>query len=187
MNGTELKSVLGRLGLKQTEFAQLLDVSARAVSTWATGENPVPGPVAAYLRVLQSLPPEQLRLELSKLERNTEMLSNGLYRIDFTGHSGLGGGVLILQDGVISGADAADVLYDGRYSKDERGVDNIAEIVLTMPPNSRLVTGAVAGSAGARVTLRAVFPNPRPISKFRVDVAGRQVDVSLRYLRPLPN
>src|SRR5262245_56947988 len=104
MNGSELKSVLGRLSLKQTELAQLLDVSPRAVSTWATGESPVPGPVAAYLRVLQSLPPEQLRSELATLERSNEMLSNGLYRIDFAGNVGLGGGVLILRDGVISGA-----------------------------------------------------------------------------------
>ncbi|MEQ1710457.1 MAG: helix-turn-helix domain-containing protein, partial [Hyphomicrobium sp.] len=62
-----LKGILDQLGLKQTELARLLDVSSRTVSLWATGETALPGPVAAYLRVVRSRP-DVLHLELKRLE-----------------------------------------------------------------------------------------------------------------------
>jgi DNA-binding transcriptional regulator YiaG len=57
MNAAELRSILSALGLSQVDLARLILISTRAVNLWATGERVVPGPVAAYLRLILSLPP----------------------------------------------------------------------------------------------------------------------------------
>jgi DNA-binding transcriptional regulator YiaG len=57
MNAAELRSILSALGLSQVDLARLILISPRAVNLWATGERVVPGPVAAYLRLILSLPP----------------------------------------------------------------------------------------------------------------------------------
>jgi len=45
MKRQELKAALKRLGWNQRELAQYLGVSEGAVSMWANGLRPIPGPV----------------------------------------------------------------------------------------------------------------------------------------------
>ena len=49
MTAEELKQALKALGWKQSDLARRVDVGDSTASHWATGETPVPGPVAAYL------------------------------------------------------------------------------------------------------------------------------------------
>lgn len=46
---------LQQLGLKQTDYARLIEVSQKTVWTWAAGRVPVPGVVARHLEVLAAL------------------------------------------------------------------------------------------------------------------------------------
>lgn len=46
---------LQRLGLKQADYARLIEVSQKTVWTWAAGRVPVPGVVARHLEVLAAL------------------------------------------------------------------------------------------------------------------------------------
>ncbi len=68
MLNLSLKESLERLGLKQSEFARLIEMSPRTVSLWATGESPLPGPVTAYLRVLQLLPADVRAEEIRRVQ-----------------------------------------------------------------------------------------------------------------------
>jgi hypothetical protein len=196
MDGASLKRSLERLGLRQTDLARLVGVSQRAVSLWATDESPVPGAVSAYLRVLGKLPRAEVEAELAKTGRIEPMLENGMYHITFVGMQhptagldspDLGAGVLLMKDGHIYGADAGGVEYDGEYGFDSTRGKHIAELTLRVPPNRRLVTGAVTGPSGKRITIRAEFEKPAPASDFVVDVAGRPVGVHLTFMRRLPN
>ncbi len=54
MTSLELTEHLSRLGLNQTEVAQLLGISARTVRRWVEGEE-IPGPAEAALRAWRRL------------------------------------------------------------------------------------------------------------------------------------
>ena len=56
MTAAELRAAVGKLDLSQAQLARLLDVTPRAINTWLSGTRPVPGPVAAYLRLFASTP-----------------------------------------------------------------------------------------------------------------------------------
>jgi hypothetical protein len=185
MTAPELRSVLERFGLAQVEFAELLGVTPRTVSLWATGENQLPGPVSAYLRVLQMLGPDGVAAELRNLARRRQMLDNGLYRIDFTGAVGWGNGVLVLKDGNIAGTDIGGVQYDGRYAFDTANSVNVLDLIIDVPPNGELVTGLVAGPNGEKVSVRAVCVRPSPEAVFVASGRGQQVQGNLQKLRAL--
>lgn len=56
MTPLEFRSALTRLNYRQCDLARLLDVTPRAVNMWARGDRKVPGPVVAWLRLVESLP-----------------------------------------------------------------------------------------------------------------------------------
>ena len=67
---------------------------------------------------------------------------NGFYSIYYTGKTGTGFGVLVLKDGIVTGADVSGGIYDGEYTiEDERKVFE-GTIKLVIPPGVPLVTGA---------------------------------------------
>ncbi len=59
MFAAELKSELGRLGLTQTEAAELLDVSPRAVWKWLHGSEPLTVTAEGVLARLKKLKPKK--------------------------------------------------------------------------------------------------------------------------------
>jgi transcriptional regulator with XRE-family HTH domain len=185
MSVAALRAALDQFGLTQIELAELLSVTPRTVSLWATGETQVPGPVLAYLRVLSRLGPEALSGEFASLDRRKLMIENGLYKIDFTGNQGWGDGILILQNGIIAGHDVGDVQYDGRYSFNGKSSTNTLELTIAVPPHGELVTGFVAGPAGAKIPVVAECGRPAPECEFVAFVGGKKVLGKIRKLRAL--
>ncbi|MGL4397314.1 MAG: helix-turn-helix domain-containing protein, partial [Hyphomicrobium sp.] len=115
-----LKAVLERLGLKQAELARLLDVSPRTVSQWATGDQPLPGPVAGYLRLLESADPARRHDEFERLGVRAKTLDEGIYRVVYRGaDDGEGDTALaVLRNGKILGSDPHGGVFMGSYSFD---------------------------------------------------------------------
>ena len=185
MSAVMLRGVLERFGLTQVEFAELLSVTPRTVNLWATGETQLPGPVLAYLRVVQRLGPDGVAAELLNLDRRKQMLENGLYRINFAGATGWGDGVLVLQNGTITGCDVGTVQYDGSYSFDNQKQVNKIELVIGVPPYGELVTGFTAGAVGAKLPVIAECPRPDPEANFVASVNGRPVTGKIQKLRAL--
>ena len=135
-----LKDVLERLGLRQAELAKLLDVSARTVSLWATGETPLPGPVAAYLRVLRSAGAEVLASELRRLEGRDKMFNEGIYGVSYKGENmGLldgDSGLAVLRNGKILGSDRWGGVFMGRYEYDPVREHNRVHVRMQIRPRA---------------------------------------------------
>jgi transcriptional regulator with XRE-family HTH domain len=186
-----LRAVLERLGLRQAELAKLLDVSPRTVSIWATGEAPLPGPVAAYLGLLQISHPSVVNSELRRLEGRSRMLDEGLYGLSYTGeHLGEvdhGQGLAVLRNGKILGSDRWGGVFAGSYEYDPVSKTNNVHVRLEMPPDATLVTGFASGPDGATLDIVGAFERAAPVSSTVVEIAGVPVAIELTYIGPLPN
>jgi hypothetical protein len=67
---------------------------------------------------------------------------NGFYALYYTGRTGSGFGVIVLKDGIVTGADVSGGLFDGEYTiHEDRGVFE-GTIRMPVPPGISLVTGA---------------------------------------------
>lgn len=144
MESDELKRNLAELGLTQADLARLLGVTARAVALWIAGGlngRPIPGPVEAYLRVLNLLPPNLLQIEMNRLIQKGTQMRDGMFGISFQGKEGAGMGVLVFDNGRVYGTDTEGVRYDGVYLFNEgSGLANLT-VKVTFPPNVRSVFG----------------------------------------------
>jgi hypothetical protein len=116
MLSDELKAIIGKLGLSQTDFARLIGVTPRAVTLWMVGDRAIPGPVEAYGRLLSSVPLSARQFELARLTQGTTGMRDGMYGIEYSSVAGAGLGVLIMHGGRVFGADPIGGKYDGDYN-----------------------------------------------------------------------
>lgn len=72
----------------------------------------------------------------------------GIYTAYISGVEGNGFGMLVFKNGLITGADAAGVNFDGEYSFDIKKKKYEGEIKVTAPPNSILIQGQNTGPNG---------------------------------------
>src|ERR1700730_16802049 len=105
MTRIELKRFLDEIGVNQVQLARLLDVTPRGVNLWMTGQRSVPGPAAAYVRLLASVPVGVRQVELAKINDEVKTMKDGMYLIDYAGGAGTGHGTLVFEGGTIYGAD----------------------------------------------------------------------------------
>ncbi|MDX2307866.1 MAG: hypothetical protein NW216_06495 [Hyphomicrobium sp.] len=188
---SQLKNTLDRIGLKQVELARLLDVSPRTVSMWATGDAPVPGPVDAYLRVLENSGPDTVASELGRLKGRHKAFDEGIYMLSYAdpnakGHAG-GDALAVLRAGRIIGSDRWGGLFEGSYRFDSVHEANHFHVRIKVPPEGELVNGIVAGRDGALLDVVAVLDRATPEAVATVDIGGRPVALRLAYLGPIPN
>lgn len=180
---TGLKPALERLGLKQAEFARLLDVSARTVSLWATGGQALPGAVAGYLRLLEAAPLQTRQTEFARLTDRGKLLEDGLYRIDY--QAGPGGesdrALAVMRQGKLKGADRHGGMFTGNYRFDRPRGLNIVHFVLTFAPDKD--TG---GEPRPDIECTCAIARPDPVARTSVTIAGQPFDIVLIYLGPLP-
>ena len=81
---------------------------------------------------------------------------DGIYLITFRGAADWGIGMLVVQNGVVTGADAAGVLYDGSYEAQGSSVN--VELKLTVPAGVSLVQGGPVQSKTYTVPARMSVP-----------------------------
>jgi transcriptional regulator with XRE-family HTH domain len=187
----KLRGLLDRLGLKQAEFAELVDVSPRAVGFWVAGTTAIPGPVSAYLRMLLTAGPDVLAAEYARLKRRERRLDEGLYGLRYHApdqvSDATGDGLAVLCAGKIIGTDRWGGIFNGRYDFDPIRQLNTLQVNVRVPPHGHLITGLVAGETGSAVTITAKLKRPNPAASAIADVYGQPVEVTLTYLGPLPN
>lgn len=63
MTPAELRSTIDALGWSQARLARAVGTTPRAISRYATGKQPVPPPIAAYLALLSRLHAAGLSVE----------------------------------------------------------------------------------------------------------------------------
>lgn len=185
MSASELRVTLATLGLSQVDLARLLGVTARAVNLWATDERGVPGPAAAYLRLLLGLPKALQAKELARLNQEKVVMSEGMYLFTYQGRTGTGAGVLVLTDGRAFGTDTG-VQYDGTYapSPSRPGFVDV-RLRATVPPGIGLVQGVPAQPAPYWFDLTCTFP-ARGSADLEIPTPYGAVRVKVKFLRGVP-
>ena len=84
-------------------------------------------------------------------------MAKALYVAYFTGVAGQSLGLFYIGDGLLAGIDAAAMQYDGSYETNRDGsLEGIVEYVL--PAGVSLITGAPAGVAPTRVSVKLKLP-----------------------------
>lgn len=110
---------------------------------------------------------------------------DGIYSVSFRGHADWGMGLLVLQQGIITGADQGGVLYDGRYV--DRGANVEVAIQITVPAGARLVQGTAPQLKPYAFEFNAVLPKAildtgAPVT---LDMPPGPVNAIFRRLRSL--
>jgi len=141
MTPHELSKILLRFRLAQADLARLIEVTARGVALWLKGDRPVPGPVAAYLRLFQLLPDYLRRVELARLLEREAAVHNGMYEISFIGSGPAQTGTLIFESGKLFGGGPRGTLYDGSYVLDAEAGELDVSLKITLPPHVESIFG----------------------------------------------
>lgn len=191
MLAAPLKDTLARLGLKQAEIAQLLGVSPRTVSLWATGEQAVPGPVQGYLRLLEQASNEIRDREFRRLAERAHRFDEGVYRVTYRGiargEREADHAIAVLRNGRIVGADRHGGVFRGSFAFSPADGLNTVHLRVEVPADGMLVNGFHAGPEGATVDLVANFKRATPTAKATVQVAGAPIEIELAFIEALPN
>jgi len=191
MQSANLKDSLKQLGLKQIELAQLISVSPRTITQWASGDVTLPGPVTAYLHLLKTLSPIQRATELARIKGRPKMLDEGVYTLTYFGtdcdQPCIASGLAVLRSGKILGSDRLGSVFTGSYAYDDTRQTNTVHVRLKVPDGGVLVTGFAAGSEGVTLEIAGSFERAAPTSTSTVEVEGNPVDVRLTYLGALPH
>jgi hypothetical protein len=111
------------------------------------------------------------------------MQFEGFYSFVYRGHQDWGCGMLVLQSGIVIGADAGGVQYDGRYSPTSTGMIEL-DLTLHVPPGVALVQGIPAKAAAYDFPIRAVVPAQLGSEHMiTIPTAAGNVNVAFRKVR----
>jgi hypothetical protein len=155
-------------------------VSPHQVRAWAASEAKIPGPVRAFLILLESSGGRAAHCAIP--------LADGIYAIQFeASDSEIGHATAALRKGAIFGSDREGGIFSGHYQFDAARNLNRIDIRFFVPPGGSLVTGFSAGPEGDAVDIVGEFGNldTRPVIK--LNVGEVPLEVELNYLGPLPN
>jgi hypothetical protein len=84
-------------------------------------------------------------------------MSKAIYVAYLTGVAGQSIGLFYIGDGVLAGVDVGTMQYDGVYTvTDDGSLEGVLEYVV--PAGVSLITGAPAGVAPARISLKLKLP-----------------------------
>lgn len=186
MHTDEMMQIMSTLGVGKKVLAKLLYVTPRAVNMWCSGDREIPGPATAYLKLLQSLPSALTARELARLNEGNGTMYDGMYLVQYEGHTGHGSAVLVLMDGVVFGHDIG-VQYDGVYepSANQSGFLDL-RLRLAVPAGVPLVQGVPAQPADYSFEIAVKIP-ARGNATLKVETPYGPVVAQLSFLRPLPS
>jgi DNA-binding transcriptional regulator YiaG len=186
METTELKQIIDNLGLSQTDLANLVGVTPRAVNMWLSQEREVAGPVVAYLRLLSSLPRTFQTKELARIREEDPKMYEGMYKFAFQGAAGNGLGVLVLSRGKVFGSDGG-VQYDGTYEPNDSRPGHVdVRLHLTVPPGVPLVQGVPPQPVAYNFDLGCSFP-ARGSAPIALQTPFGPVNVQVEFIRQVPD
>lgn len=115
-------------------------------------------------------------------------MKEGFYSVTYVGATGAWGiAVIVLETGIIVGADPLGGRYDGTYSFNNRTEMLDAIIKVTVPSGVPLVTGVPAQDKEWSFEFPASFPRETSETPVLVQTTIGQVNVVFRYLRGFPD
>jgi hypothetical protein len=84
-------------------------------------------------------------------------MTEGFFRISYTGYHGSGLGILVLRDGIVSGADVSGGVYNGIYSEEPETGKITVSVHLVVPAGVSLVQTGVSLASPADIPIAASF------------------------------
>lgn len=116
----------------------------------------------------------------------TAML-DGFYALFYTGKISSGFAMIVLRNGIVTGADVSGGLYDGKYTinADKLTVDGTMK--LTMPPGIPLVTGAPASPQTSSQEFPFSLPADFNEKTVQVQTPTGPVNLRFRKIRDFPS
>jgi hypothetical protein len=186
MRPEELKTLLLSWDLTQVDFARLVEVTPRAVNLWVMEERAIPGPVAAYGRLLSVLPQNLRQVEFSRLNERGTGMRDGMFGITFQGQQGAGMGMLVFDAGRVYGSDSEGAKYDGGYVFNEGNGKANVNLKVRFPPNVLSVFGIRNPYEWAIDVSTAIDPKQNAGSVIVTTSLGHKINAQYKYLRALP-
>lgn len=114
------------------------------------------------------------------------MSADGIYEIIFATWQSFGAATVRMEDGRFSGATDRGTLLAGTVGRDDATGRELFEMTVTIPPGVETVTGILAGYAGRTLTVSGHLPPQAPERRFSISLAGKAIDVALRFKCPIP-
>ena len=85
-------------------------------------------------------------------------MREGFYKVDYQGKISLGFAVVVLDSGMVVGADFAGGIYDGTYKWNEQKQLLETKVTVQVPEGVQLVQGQTAGPGGCTFEVKCSFP-----------------------------
>ncbi|HEY1728116.1 MAG TPA: hypothetical protein VGG22_07075 [Candidatus Baltobacteraceae bacterium] len=190
MKASDLRASLHKLGFSQADFARLLGVTSRAVSMWLGEQRAVPPPVEAYLRLFTAAPEATRLAEVQRLSESELTMRDGMYAVEYysndTGQTLVGYGFVIFDAGKVYGGDPFGGTYNGEYTFDPATELVNVRIKLTFPPGAQAVFGAGPPYEWSVEATTSFLPQTTVGNALLVTTLGQTVNVSFRFIRPMP-
>ena len=115
------------------------------------------------------------------------MAVDGIYSVTFRGAADWGMGLLMFHRGVITGADASGVTFDGTYRDSDDSSAISAQVKMTVPPGTMLVQGFTSGSEAEEIPFSVRIPknSMERQDPVRIELPPGPVNAIFRKLRDL--
>lgn len=115
------------------------------------------------------------------------MNREGFYSIIFQGRTGWGAGVIVLDTGVVVGADPFGGTYDGTYIYNPATDRLDIDVVVTMAPGTEAVTGVAAGASPVKFPAKLSIPRGNVTGlKHTATTPSGPIDLVLNKIRDFP-
>jgi hypothetical protein len=112
-------------------------------------------------------------------------MKDGRYTVDFGTTFGMGQAQLVLRNGAFTGSTGSGIPLQG-WCRVDPGRNLLAyELAVLIPPNTDTLSGLSTGDDGRRVLVKGERGIGEAGNRFSFGLAGRAVDVAIRYIGPL--
>jgi hypothetical protein len=118
------------------------------------------------------------------------IICDGVYALSFRSSRDTGDpatGLAIVRDGCLFGSDPGGCIIHGvLVGPQAPQTSSHFEGSISVPPDSELITGHSAGTQGLYLSVQAIARSCAEALLFVADVAGHSVEVTARYVGPVP-
>lgn len=112
----------------------------------------------------------------------------GFYSIAFTGAAGSSIGILVLTNGIVTGADAGGATYDGSYVENAKTGSLDAEVTMNAPAGVAPVQTGIPLSTPVKIPINTAFPRDLGAEKpVRIETPIGPINIVFKKIRDFPS
>jgi len=112
--------------------------------------------------------------------------TDGVYDLVLGTWQALAKARLIVRGERVEGITERGTRIVGSCRRDKQTARLVFEVDVHIPPNVETVVGIEAGPEGRTMHIKGELPSEGQERRFSVGLGGRAIDISMRYVGPLP-